>query len=118
MTQTLDKSLTIRANSQLGRDSATGRFLCGNKEAAGRRASTCRSNLAIFRSVITAEDIVQLAEVLKEKAVSGDLQAIRTLLDYVLPKPASILAVDDKLEREIQDECQRLAVVSTIGRRI
>ena len=118
MTQTFEKSLTVRSSSQIGRDVTSGRFTTGNKMACGHRASTCRSNLAIFRSVITEEDIVQLAEVLKEKAVSGDLQAIRTLLDFVLPKPAAILAVDDKLERETEDESRRLALVANIGRQI
>lgn len=93
------------------RNAVTGKFTAGNKAAVGR-SSSCRNNLQIFRSAITAEDIAALAEILKSKAKAGDLRAIQIMLDFCLPRPAAILAVDDKREREAEAERTREAITN------
>jgi hypothetical protein len=70
-----------------GRD-ANGRFAKGNKGGPGnpfaRKVAELRRALVNF---VTEDDMKHIAFVLKEKAMGGDLAAIKLLFQYVLGKP-------------------------------
>lgn len=59
-----------------------GRFVVGNKASPGRPRG--RGPVAEMREKL-ATDLDQIIIVLKEQALSGDAQAIRIILDRVLP---------------------------------
>jgi hypothetical protein len=87
-----------------GRD-ARGRFAPGNKSGPGnpfaRKVAELRKTLVNF---VTEDDMKHIAFVLKERAMGGDLAAIKLLFHYVLGKPNE--AVDpDRLD---VDEWQKL----------
>ena len=113
MTQTLDKSLTIRAD----RDAVSGRFVTGNRAAVGR-SSSARRNLIVFRNIIGESEIADLAEMLLNRARQGDICAARILLDYALPRPNEIVRIDDRNARELEDEKQRREIIGNIGRQL
>ena len=119
-TLTLDQTkslqpITIRPNSQSGRDAITGRFVRGNRAAVGR-VSSARRNLIAFRNIVGESEIVDLAEMLLNRARQGDICAARILLDYALPRPNEIVRIDDRNEREAEDEKQRRELLANIGR--
>jgi hypothetical protein len=58
-------------------------------------------------SAVAAEDIAAIAEKLKEKALAGDLAAIKVLFGYVLGKPTP-MPDPDQVERQEKDEETRL----------
>jgi len=87
-----------------GRD-AQGRFVKGNGGGPGnpfaRKVAQLRAALVNF---VTQEEMKQIALVLKEKAMGGDLAAIKLLFQYVLGKPAATVDPD----RMAIDEWQKL----------
>ena len=84
-----------------GRDGA-GRFAAGNRCAKGnphaRQVARLRSALL---SAVTCDDIRLIVGKLVEQAKSGDITAIRELLDRTLGKPleADVLDKIEQLER-------------------
>lgn len=70
----------------------TGRFSSGNRFARGNPHArrTARLRAELLRSV-GPDDIREIVRALVEKAKSGDVQAIRELLDRVLGKPAATI---------------------------
>lgn len=62
--------------------SPTGRFTKGNRASPGR--PTGRGKVAELRDLL-AQDMEQIITVLRKQALAGDPQAIRILLDRVLP---------------------------------
>ena len=108
---------TIRPNSQSGRDATTGRFTAGNKMSVGH-SSTARKNLLAFRQFITEQEIAELAQMLLTHAKKGDIRAAQIILDYALPRPNEIVRIDDRNEREVEDEKRRHALIANIGRTI
>jgi hypothetical protein len=102
MTATATKN-TKEKNTN-GRD-ARGRFIPGNKGGPGnpfaRKVAELRKALVNF---VTEDDMKHIAFVLKERAMGGDLAAIKLLFQYVLGKPNE--SVDpDRLD---VDEWQKL----------
>ena len=82
-----------------GRD-ANGRFVKGNPGGPGnpfaRKVAALRKALINF---VTVDDMKHVAFILKEKAMAGDLVAIKLLFQYVLGKPTE--GVDpDRLDIE------------------
>ena len=81
-----------------GRDAKTGRFVGGNKLGKGNplagRAAKIRAELLRVVSPAAAR---RLAKKLLERAQSGDLAAIRELLDRTVGKPVSA-DVEDRLD--------------------
>jgi hypothetical protein len=61
---------------------AGGRFAIGNKASPGRPPG--RGPVAAMREMLGA-DLDSIIDVLRERALSGDAQAIRIILDRVLP---------------------------------
>ena len=119
-TLTLDQTkspqpIAIRPNSQSGRDAITGRFVTGNRAAVGR-VSSARRNLIVFRNIVGESEIADLAEMLLIRARQGDIYAARILFDYALPRPNEIVRIDDRNEREAEDEKQRRELLANIGR--
>jgi hypothetical protein len=87
-----------------GRD-ARGRFIPGNKGGPGnpfaRKVAELRKTLVNF---VTEDDMKHIAFVLKERAMGGELAAIKLLFQYILGKPTE--AIDpDRLD---VDEWQKL----------
>lgn len=78
--------------------SASGRFLPGNREGRGnpanRRAQKLRN--ALIRAV-TPDDVRAVAATLTEAAKSGDVQAAKLLLSFVVGRPASTIELDAKV---------------------
>src|SRR5437899_8467692 len=89
-----------------GRD-ANGRFVKGNPGGPGnpfaRKVAALRKALINF---VTVDDMKHVAFILKEKAMGGDLVAIKLLFQYVLGKPAETVDPDrlDIEEVKLQDE--------------
>ena len=84
---------------------ARGRFIPGNKGGPGnpfaRKVAELRKALVNF---VTEDDMKHIAFVLKEKAMGGDLAAIKLLFQYLLGKPTE--GIDpDRLD---VDEWQKL----------
>jgi hypothetical protein len=84
---------------------ARGRFVPGNKGGPGnpfaRKVAELRKTLVNF---VTEDDMKHIAFVLKERAMAGELAAIKLLFQYILGKPNE--AVDpDRLDL---DEWQKL----------
>jgi hypothetical protein len=71
-----------------------GRFAAGNKESPGRPRG--RGAVAELRDAL-ATDLVQIIATLKAQALAGDAQAIRIILDRVLPslRPVELPAALD-----------------------
>lgn len=61
---------------------SSGRFVKGNRASPGRPAG--RGAVAELRDKL-AQDVDKIISVLREQALAGDPQAIRILLDRVLP---------------------------------
>src|SRR5262245_43627356 len=86
---------------------ANGRFVNGNPGGPGnpfaRKVAALRKALIHF---VTVDDMKHVAFILKEKAMGGDLVAIKLLFQYVLGKPAETVDPDrlDIEEAKIQDE--------------
>src|SRR5262245_20258454 len=86
---------------------ANGRFVKGNPGGPGnpfaRKVAALRKALIHF---VTVDDMKHVAFILKEKAMGGDLVAIKLLFQYVLGKPAETIDPDrlDIEEAKIQDE--------------
>jgi hypothetical protein len=87
-----------------GRD-ARGRFVPGNKGGPGnpfaRKVAELRKTLVNF---VTEDDMKHIAFILKERAMGGDLAAIKLLLQYLLGKPSETIDPD----RLDLDEWQKL----------
>src|SRR5207244_7364076 len=89
-----------------GRD-ANGRFVKGNPGGPGnpfaRKVAALRKALINF---VTVDDMKHVAFILKEKAMAGDLVAIKLLFQYVLGKPTEGVDPDrlDIEEAKLQDE--------------
>jgi hypothetical protein len=89
-----------------GRD-ANGRFVKGNPGGPGnpfaRKVAVLRSALINF---VTVDDMKHVAFILKEKAMGGDLAAIKLLFQYCLGKPGETVDPDrlDIEEAKLQDE--------------
>ena len=71
----------IRDGKQTGR-SAAGRFALGNRASPGRPAG--RGPVAEMRLML-ATDLDKIIDTLRAQALAGDVQAIRIVLDRVLP---------------------------------
>src|SRR5437867_2627409 len=86
---------------------ASGRFVKGNPGGPGnpfaRRVAALRRALINF---VTVDDMKHVAFILKEKAMGGDLVAIKLLFQYILGKPAETVDPDrlDIEEAKLQDE--------------
>ncbi|MCR4575657.1 MAG: hypothetical protein K5787_18005 [Lentisphaeria bacterium] len=93
---------------QTGR-TQTGRFAVGNKASVGH-GGRAKRNLFLFRSCFSDQDIEEIAAMLLEKAKQGDLIAIKLLLTYILPAPSMLFTIDDRRERQEQEQeqCERL----------
>src|SRR5262245_58814958 len=94
------------ATSKPVRD-ANGRFVKGNPGGPGnpfaRKVAALRKALVNF---VTVDDMKHVAFILKEKAMAGDLVAIKLLFQYVLGKPGETVDPDrvDIEEANLQDE--------------
>jgi hypothetical protein len=106
-TATIRETETKQAKE--GRD-AKGRFAKGNKGGPGnpfaRKIAMLRQTLVNF---VTEEDMKHIAFVLKMKAESGDIQAMKLLFQYVIGKPTDVVDPDrlDVDEWEKIQECAR-----------
>src|SRR5262249_34704969 len=94
------------AKSKPVRD-ANGRFVRGNPGGPGNpfahKVAALRKALINF---VTVDDMKHVAFILKEKAMAGDLAAIKLLFQYVLGKPTETVNPDrlDIEEAKLQDE--------------
>src|SRR5262249_52855310 len=92
--ETTAKAQTENAAAPDGRD-ARGRFTKGNKGGPGnpfaRKVAELRRTLVNF---VTEDDMKHVAFVLKERAMGGDLAAIKLLFQYVLGKPTETVDPD------------------------
>lgn len=79
-----------------GKDPRSGRFLPGNQMGKGnptlRRVGLLRQMLL---DTVTDDDFREVVTALVAKAKSGDLPAVKELLDRMLGKPAQAVAVTD-----------------------
>jgi hypothetical protein len=82
-----------------------GRFLPNNGGGPGnpfaRQVALLRKALI---AAVSADDIAAIAEKLKEKALAGDLAAIKVLFGYVLGKPTPMPDPDQVENKEKQEE--------------
>jgi hypothetical protein len=108
-----------RKNS--GRD-ARGRFTPGNTGGPGnpfaRKVAELRKTLVNF---VTEDDMKHIAFVLKERAMGGDLAAIKLLFEYILGKPTE--GVDpDRLDldewQKLQETARPAEEVTTVMNRL
>jgi hypothetical protein len=94
------------AKPQTVRD-AHGRFAKGNPGGPGnpfaRKVAMLRRTLINF---VTEDDMKHVAFVLKERAMGGDMTAIKLLLQYVVGKPSETVNPDrlNIEERKLQEE--------------
>jgi hypothetical protein len=104
-----------------GRDSK-GRFTKGNKGGPGnpfaRKVAELRKTLVNF---VTEDDMKHIAFVLKERAMGGELAAIKLLFQYILGKPNE--AVDpDRLDldewQKLQETARPAEEVTTVMNRL
>lgn len=71
------------------------------KEARAKAAPRGESRLKkLFKDYADAEDVKELFDTLKAKAVEGDMDAIKTLLGYLIGKPKE--TVDMNIEGGVQ----------------
>jgi hypothetical protein len=119
MTETATTSAKEQKNN--GRD-ARGRFIPGNKGGPGnpfaRKVAELRKTLVNF---VTEDDMKHIAFVLKEKAMGGDIDAIKLLFQYVIGKPNE--AVDpDRLDldewQKLQETARPAEEVTTVMNRL
>jgi hypothetical protein len=109
MTATATMPETETNQAKEGRDKQ-GRFAKGNKGGPGnpfpRKIAMLRQTLVNF---VTEEDMKHIAFVLKMKAESGDIQAMKLLFLYVIGKPTDVVDPDrlDVDEWEKIQECAR-----------
>ena len=75
-------STTINNGNQSSNHGAGGKFAKGNKASPGRTPG--RSKVSELREKL-AQDLDAVIGILREQALAGDPQAIRLLLDRVLP---------------------------------
>lgn len=68
----------------------------------GRPKGTESKIKKLFKEYADAEDIQDLFEVLKDKAMAGDMDAIKTLLAYLIGKPVE--TVNQTLDASINDK--------------
>ena len=91
------------SNGANGRDKG-GRFAAGNPGGPGNphAAATAMLRAALVRSV-TEDDIQAVVAALVQKARSGDVVAIRELLDRTIGKPSKMGLVErvETLERQV-----------------
>src|SRR5207249_3361405 len=86
---------------------ANGRFVKGNPGGPGnpfaRKVAALRKALINF---VTVDDMKHVAFILKEKAMAGDLVAIKLLFEYVLGRPTETVDPDrlDSEEIKLKDE--------------
>jgi hypothetical protein len=89
-----------------------GQFAPGNGGGPGNpyAAAVGRLRSALLKAV-TAKDIEAVAKALIEKAKSGDVPAIRELLDRILGRPveADLLERLEALEKLVPDQIERRA---------
>jgi len=82
------------APSDSGRD-ARGRFTKNNPGGPGnpfaRRTAAARK---AFCEAVSQEDLVQIAQTIKQRAKEGDMAAAKLLLSYVIGKPEAAVAPD------------------------
>ena len=94
MTATASIESGTKHEAKEGRD-AKGRFAKGNKGGPGnpfaRKIAMLRQTLVNF---VTEEDMKHIAFVLKMKAESGDIQAMKLLFQYVIGKPTDVVDPD------------------------
>ena len=80
----------------------------GARPGAGRKSEATRAaqlaNRAIVLSVVTAEDISEIARAMIEKAKAGDTQAFRAFMSYVLGSPATEITVKGEESAPLQIE--------------
>jgi hypothetical protein len=92
-----------------------GRFLPNNSGGPGnpfaRQVALLRKALI---AAVSADDIAAIAEKLKEKALAGDLAAIKILFGYVLGKPTPVPDPDEVENREKQEETKLETLVGRI----
>ena len=71
------------------------------KEARAKASPRGESKLKkLFKEYADAEDVKILFDKLKEKAIEGDMDAIKTLLNYLVGKPRE--TVDMNIEAGVQ----------------
>jgi hypothetical protein len=93
---------------------ANGRFVKGNPGGPGnpfaRKVAMLRRTLINF---VTEDDMKHVAFVLKERAMGGDLVAIKLLLQYVVGKPSETVDPDrlDIEERKLKEEAATAALL-------
>ena len=80
----------------------------GARPGAGRKSEATRAaqlaNRAIVLSVVTAEDISEIARAMIEKAKAGDTQAFRVFMTYVLGSPDTEITVKGDESATLQIE--------------
>jgi hypothetical protein len=92
---------------------ARGRFTKGNPGGPGNPFARYVAKLrASMICSVTAQEIIRMADVLKAKALTGDLVAIKLFFQYVLGKPAETVDPD----RLAIDEWQKLKEVAVDSR--
>lgn len=84
----LAEDIACGQGSAVAHDTRTGRFLPGNP---GGRGNPFAKRVAVLRSAlleaVTPEDIAAVVRALIDKAKSGDVAAIRELIDRCIGKP-------------------------------
>lgn len=80
---------------------ARGRFTKGNSGGPGRPpAASVHEHRAALVNAVTPNDVKRVVRVLLDKALSGDIQAARILLDRLLgpPLPVDVIERIEELE--------------------
>ena len=77
--------MEAQSDKQDKRDPSTGRFVRGHKGGTGRpRGSVSVKNKSEYMEMLEART-PEVLKVLLDKAVEGDMQAIKVVMDRVLP---------------------------------
>src|SRR5579859_1375085 len=80
----------------------------GARPGAGRKSEATRAaqiaNRSIVLSVVTAEDISDIARAMIERAKAGDTQAFRAFMSYVLGSPDTEITVKGDETARLQIE--------------
>ena len=98
-------------NGTVGRDSS-GRFTKGNPGGPGnpyaRRVADLRN---VLMEAVTDDDLYDIARTLVERGKAGDVMAAREVLDRLMGKPKSTLAIENEPEQTEEELHAKLRVL-------
>lgn len=87
-----------------GRDNR-GRFTAGNAGGPGRPpAATVHEHRAAMVAAVTPKDIAAIMQALVEKAIAGDVQAAKIVLERFFGRPADTETLEriERLEQQLE----------------